>query len=55
METDYYMELQAERKKLENLVDEALKNGTPINKTHLIMEQCKKVNQLILKIKGRKY
>lgn len=41
--------LEDERKKLNQLIDEALQNGTPISKTHAIMKQCKRVNQLILK------
>lgn len=49
MKVDYNKELQLEREKLNRLVDEALKNGTPLSKTHAIMEQCKKLDDLISK------
>ena len=42
--------LKKERKILERLVDEALENGTPINETHAIMEQCRKVDALVVKV-----
>ncbi|MDD5018664.1 MAG: hypothetical protein PHO15_11270 [Eubacteriales bacterium] len=49
MKPDFYKELQKEREKLDRLVDEALKNGTPICKTQAIMDQSKKIENLILK------
>ena len=41
--------LELEREKLNQLIDEAIRNGTPICKTTEIMKQSRKVNQLILK------
>ena len=41
--------LAHEQCKLNHLVDEALDNGTPINETHELMMQCRKVHELILK------
>lgn len=52
MKTDYDKELRAEREKLNQLVDDALRNGTPISQTYDIMKQSNKVNQIILKIKA---
>jgi hypothetical protein len=48
MESGAYNEkLQAEREKLNRLIDEALENGTHINETFEIAEQCRKVNKII--------
>ena len=46
---DIRKELAYEQSKLNRLVEEALENGTPINETHEIMMQCRKVHKLILK------
>jgi hypothetical protein len=46
METNIESMLRQERGKLEQLVDEALQNGTPIDKTAEIMDQCKKIKRL---------
>ena len=50
MNNSYREALKKERAKLERLVDEALENGTPINETHAIMEQCRKVDALVVKV-----
>lgn len=42
------IKLQEEREKLNRLVDEALKNGTPLSDTQEIMKQYKKVNEIIM-------
>ena len=52
MKTNYGKKLQREREKLNNLVDEALKNGTPISKTYAIMEQCAKISRMTGSIKN---
>lgn len=44
------IELQREREKLDKLVDEALSNGTPISKTYEIMQQSRKVNELMIEL-----
>lgn len=49
MKTDYDLKLQTEREKLNRLVDEALKNGIPLCKTRDIMDQCRKVDELLVK------
>ena len=41
--------LKKERAELERLIDEALENGTPLNKTYAIMDQCRKVDALVVK------
>jgi hypothetical protein len=40
--------LQLERDKLDRLVDEALENGTPISQAYEVIEQSKKVQELML-------
>lgn len=47
--------LQAEREKLDRLIDEALKNGTPISETKSIAEQCRKVNEIIMEMKREEF
>ena len=42
-----FRELEKERKKLNKLIDEALEKGTPIFQTEEVMEQSKKVNELV--------
>ena len=37
--------LQQEREKLNRLVDAALENGTPIEETYDIMDQCRKISR----------
>jgi hypothetical protein len=46
----YYNEIKEEIKKLNQLVDEALENGTPIIQDEAVMEQNRKVDELIVKI-----
>ncbi len=41
MKEDKNKRLQEEREKLNQLVDKALKNGTPISETNEIMKQCR--------------
>ena len=48
---EYTDELELEREKLDQLIDEAFKKGTPICETTDIITQSKKVNELILKTK----
>lgn len=45
--TDCEKILHQEREKLNRLVDEALQKGTPINETHEIGEQFRKVKQIM--------
>ncbi len=42
-----YRKLAKERKKLNKLIDKALKNGTKISETQEIIEQSRKVNHLV--------
>ena len=42
-----FIKLKKERKKLNNLIDEALQNGTPLSQTQAIMEQSQKVNAIV--------
>ena len=49
MKTEDRKQLQIEREKLDRLVDEALKNGTPISETYEIMKQCEKVDRLLMR------
>ena len=44
--TDNERILIQEREKLNRLVDEALQNGTPINETHEIRKQFRKVKRM---------
>ena len=46
----YIAELEKERRELNRLIDDALKNGTPISQTYAIMEQSRKMNLLLDKI-----
>ncbi|MEW9125140.1 MAG: hypothetical protein AB2421_20690 [Thermotaleaceae bacterium] len=46
----YYNEIKEEIKKLNQLVDEALENGTPIIQDEAVMEQNRKVDELIVEI-----
>jgi hypothetical protein len=52
--TECEKQLQQEREKLDRLVDEALKNGTPIDETYEIMSQTKKVEALIERLEGER-
>lgn len=47
MKNKIFNKLEKERKKLNKLVDKALKNGTPISQAQAIMEQSRKVNIII--------
>ena len=47
MKTNDNTELQTARDKLNRLVDQALENGTSITETHEIMEQCRKIDEMI--------
>jgi len=51
---DYEKKLELERAKLDKLVDEALKNGTPLSETHEIMQQSRQVNELIQEAQEQK-
>ena len=44
--TDNKRMLMQEREKLNRLVDEALQKGTPINETHEIGEQFRKIKRI---------
>ena len=44
-------ELELEREKLDQLIEEAIRNGTLLCEKSDIMKQAKKVNELILKTK----
>ena len=46
MKIDYDKKLQQEREKLNRLVDAALESGTPLDETHEIMDQCRKISRL---------
>ncbi len=46
MHSDNFKKLQTERQRLDSLVDEALKNGTPICEAYDIMAQCAKIKRL---------
>jgi len=48
MAAAYEQKLNKEREKLDRLIDQALADGTPIDMTQAIMNQCKKVNLMIL-------
>lgn len=48
---EYTDEIELEREKLDQLIDDAIRNGTPLCETTDIMKQAKKVNELILKTK----
>ncbi|SCY80423.1 hypothetical protein [Alkaliphilus peptidifermentans] len=50
----YQEELEKEKEKLERLVGEALKNGTPIIQDEAIMTQNRKVDVLVVKIQREK-
>jgi hypothetical protein len=53
MAADIEREIREEREKLDELVDKALADGTPIAETFEIMRQCEKVNHLILERERR--
>ena len=42
-------QLEIERIKLQRLIDEALRSGTPITDNKAILEQSRKVDELLLK------
>jgi len=46
----YNKELEKEKEKLIRLVNKALKNGTPIIQDEAVMEQNRKVDELVVKI-----
>ena len=46
------LKLQNEQQKLNALVDEALKNGTPLCETHDIMKQCRIVHDLMFEMEA---
>ena len=46
MKTDYDKKLQQECGKLNRLVDAALESGTPLDETHEIMDQCRKIGRI---------
>lgn len=47
-------ELEKEKEKLIRLVNEALKNGTPIIQDEAVMEQNRKVDELVVKVQREK-
>lgn len=51
---NYNKELEKEKEKLVKLVNEALKNGTPIIQDKAVMEQNRKVDELVVKIQKEK-
>jgi len=53
-QVDYNKELVIEKEKLVRLVDEALKNGTPIIEDEAVMEQNRKVDELVVRIQRDK-
>ena len=50
----YNKELEKEKEKLIRLVNEALKNGTPIIQDKAVMEQNRKVDELVVKVQREK-
>ncbi|HHV12850.1 MAG TPA: hypothetical protein GXX75_21480 [Clostridiales bacterium] len=54
-EIPYYKEMKQEIRKLNQLADEALKNGTPLAPDDAILEQSRKVDDLIVKFQGEMY
>lgn len=52
---DINVEIEAEKKKLEKLVEEAWKKGIPLSKDRAVLAQSRKIDKLVLKIlKGEK-
>lgn len=49
---DQYKELEMERERLSQLVEDRLKRGLPIN-DELILEQNKKVDELLNKLQNK--
>lgn len=49
---DYCKELLKEKEKLVKLVDEALKNGINLIEDEVLMEQNRKVDELVLMVQG---
>ncbi len=52
--TDCEKRLRQEREELNRLVDEALLNGTPIDRTYAIMAQSRRVDKLLEQIEGER-
>ncbi len=52
--TDCEKRLRQERDKLNRLVDEALANGTLIDRTYTIMDQSRRVDKLLEQIEGER-
>jgi|AGTN01.1.fsa_nt_gi hypothetical protein len=50
--TDGEKRLQQEREKRNRLVDEALANGTPIDRTYAIMDQSRRGDKLLEQMEG---
>lgn len=46
--------LEDEREKLNKLVDEAMKKGIPFDQDEALMEQNRKVDELVIKIQREK-
>ena len=55
MNSKHHYTIRIERDKLYHLVDEAIENGTPIDKTHAIMDQCVRIKRLVLRGKLENY
>lgn len=51
---NYQEELEKEKEKLERLVNEALKNGTPIIQDEAVIAQNRKVDKLVVKVQREK-
>ena len=51
---DCEKQLLKEREKLDRLVNEALKNGTPIYETHGIIDQSQRVDKLVEKVEEKR-
>lgn len=50
----YHNELEIEKEKLSRLVDQALKNGTPIIQDEAVMAQNRKIDTLVVRIQKEK-
>ena len=51
---NYNKKLEKEKEKLNKLVDEALKNGTPLMQDEALAAQNRKVDELVVKIQSEK-
>ena len=51
---NYNEKLEKEKEKLNSLIDEALKNGTPLTQNEAVMAQNRKVDALVAMMQRRK-